>query len=52
MAVRQHYHLATTGKPGQGDSAKGKTLKDSGPSGASDSRRGTPPKIRPHRRGK
>lgn len=55
--VRQHHNLATTGKLGQkarpGTVPKGgSTVKnDSGPSGASDSRRGSY-KVPKHRRGK
>lgn len=55
MYVRQHYNLATSGKLGQKASgvagAKGSVSNDRGPSGASDSRRGSH-KVPTHRRGK
>lgn len=55
MYVRQHYNLATTGKLGQKASAKPSSqstvTNDRGPSGASDSHKGTH-KVPTHQRGK
>lgn len=52
-AVRQHYKLATTGKPGQKANVKSgsSVMSDRGPSGAADAHKGSG-KVHKHQRGK
>ncbi len=53
-AVRQHYKLATTGKPGQQSNVPqggSSVMNERGPSGAADSHKGSY-KVPQHRRGK